>query len=599
MTGSDERNNPTRRDLGRIAAAVGGTIAAAQIPSSATAQSSRSSQQKGQSASQGPRRNRSGKPNILFVFTDQERYRTDWPAKLNLPAHEKLQNRGVTFQNHYCPATMCTSSRSVMLTGLTTVDNGMFENCDMRYVGNLPTNIPTLGHMLRKAGYYTAYKGKWHLNRDFDNTEEKLLTKEMEAYGFADYFSPGDIIGHTLGGYHFDQLVAGSAVTWLRKNARPLTDESKPWALFVSLVNPHDIMYYNTDLPGRPVQDTGYLMKHAAPAPNNSFYKATWNDPVASTLREPLDAPGRPKAHGEFLKVWNYVLGHIPLEEDRWRRFNDFYINSIRAVDAQLSNILSELDALNLSDNTIIVFTSDHGEAGGAHGLHGKGPFAYEETMHLPMFIVHPDVNGGQSCKALTGHIDFAPTLLSMAGASAEQIASYAGRELPGKNISSVMTSPGSAGVNALHEGVLFTYSGLVTNDSEIFRINTEAKIQGKKPVVQLIKEGYRPDMKKRGSMRTVFDGRYKFSRYFSPLERNSPKTIEDLYAWNDVELFDLKSDPKETRNLAINQKANAKLIMTMNAKLEAVIKAEIGKDDGREMPNIPTVDWTINKVDL
>lgn len=494
---------------------------------------------------------------------------------------------------------MCTSSRSVIFTGLTTVDNGMFENTDMRYVGNLSTKLPTLGHMLRKAGYYTAYKGKWHLNRDFDNNEDRLLTNEMEAYGFADYFSPGDIIGHTLGGYQFDHLVAGSAVTWLRKKGRPLTDEQKPWALFCSLVNPHDIMYFNTDLPGQPVQDSGFLMRHAAHAPNHTFYRASWNDSVASTLREPLDAPGRPKAHGEFLKVWNYVLGYIPLEEDRWRRFNDFYINSIRAVDQQLNRILAELDALSLADNTIIVFTSDHGEAGGAHGLHGKGPFAYEETMHLPMFIVHPDVKGGQDCKSLTGHIDFVPTLMSMAGASADQIASFAGRELPGKNISNVMTSPGSAGVQDLREGVLFTYSGLGTNDSEIFRINTEAKIKGKKPIVELVKEGYRPDMKKRGSMRTVFDGRYKFSRYFSPLDRNSPKTIDELYAWNDVELFDLKSDPSESKNLAIDRNANAKLIMTMSAKLEAVIKSEIGKDDGREMPDIPAVDWTVSKADL
>ena len=585
----------TRRSMMKLAAgAAGGVFAAPMLAGAAHAQSA-----KKRNSPASRRTTRSGKPNILFVFTDQERYRTKWPTGLSLPGHERLQKTGTTFHNHYCPATMCTSSRSVMLTGLTTVDNGMFENCDMRYVGNLSTKIPTIGHLLRKLGYYTAYKGKWHLNREFDHNEEVLLTKQMEEYGFADYFSPGDIIGHTLGGYHFDELVAGSAVAWLRKNGRHLTDDHKPWAMFVSLVNPHDIMYFNTDLPGRPVQDTGYLMKHAAPAPNNAFYKAKWDDPIASSLREPLDAPGRPKAHGEFLKVWNYVLGYIPLEQDRWRRFNDFYINSIRAVDEQLNHILSELDALSLSDNTIIVFTSDHGEGGGAHGLHGKGPFAYEETMHLPMLMVHPDVGGGQTCSALTGHIDFVPTLMTMAGASADQIASFAGRELPGKNIGSIMSSPGSAGVNSLRESVLFTYSGLVTNDSEIYRINTEAKIAGKKTIVEMVKEGYRPDMKKRGSMRTAFDGRYKFSRYFSPVDRNSPKTIDELYSWNDVELFDLKNDPTEMKNLAVNRSQNGKVIMEMSEKLERVIRAEIGKDDGREMPNIPTVDWTINRVDL
>ena len=300
-----------------------------------------------------------------------------------------------------------------------------------------------------------------------------------------------------------------------------------------------------------------------------------------------------------MISVWDYVLGHIPLEQERWRRFNDYYINCTRHVDLQIDTILKELDALGLAENTIIVFTSDHGEAAGAHGLHGKGPFAYQETMHLPMHIVHPDVQGGQDCQALTGHIDFVPTLLSMAGVKPGQVSEIAGQDLPGRDISAVLTNPPSADVHAVRDSVLFTYSGLVTNDHEIFKLNAEAKAAGKKPMVELIKAGYRPDMKKRGSLRTVFDGRYKFSRYFSPVERNQPKTIEELYQWNDVELFDLKNDSVEMKNLAINKSGNSKLIMTMSTKLEAIIKAEIGIDDGREMPNIPTVDWTIEKVDL
>lgn len=494
---------------------------------------------------------------------------------------------------------MCTSSRSVMLTGLTTVDNGMFENCDMPYVKNLSTKIPTVGHMLRKLNYYTAYKGKWHLNRNFDHNDEVLLTKEMEEYGFADYYHPGDIIGHTLGGYTYDHLVAGSAVTWLRKRGSALTEEQKPWALFVSLVNPHDVMYFNTDTAGEKVQDTGHLLNHAARAPNHPLYKATWDEPLPKSLLEPMKAPGRPKAHGEFIKCWDYYLGHIPLEEDRWRRFNDYYINCTRAVDLQLNTLLTELDALGLSENTVIIFTSDHGEAAGSHGLHGKGPFAYKETMHLPMMVVHPDVDGGQDCKSLTGHIDFVPTLLSMAGASPTRIAEIAGRELPGKDFSPVLTSPGDAKVHAVRDSVLFTFSGIATNDSEVMRIASEAKLLGKKPIVQLVKEGYWPDMKKRGSVRTMFDGRHKFSRYFSPLDRNSPKTIDELYQWNDVELFDHKDDAEEVNNLAADKSRNAEIIMTMNAKLEAIIRAEIGKDDGREMPHLPTVDWTIERVDL
>ena len=88
---------------------------------------------------------------------------------------------------------------------------------------------------------------------------------------------------------------------------------------------------------------------------------------------------------------------------------------------------------MKLSENTIVVFTSDHGEMAGAHGLHGKGPFAYEETTHLPFYIVHPDVRGGQDCQALSGHIDVVPTLLAMAGVGPGKSGELARRTLPGK----------------------------------------------------------------------------------------------------------------------------------------------------------------------
>lgn len=85
-----------------------------------------------------------------------------------------------------------------MLTGLQTPDNRMFENADMPWVQALSTHVPTIGHMLRRAGYYTAYKGKWHLNREFDREQpDRLFTREMEAYGFADFVWPGDVLART------------------------------------------------------------------------------------------------------------------------------------------------------------------------------------------------------------------------------------------------------------------------------------------------------------------------------------------------------------------------------------------------------------------
>jgi arylsulfatase len=543
---------------------------------------------------------RSSRPNILFVFTDQERYQANLPKGLSLPGHERLRKRGVTFTNHQCPATMCTSSRSVMLTGLQTPDNGMFENLDLPWMHDLPLTTPTFGHMLRKAGYYTAYKGKWHLSREFDTKSiEKFMTPEMEKYGFADNFSPGDLIGHTLGGYSFDHITAGSAISWLRTKGRPLSDDGKPWCMVASFVNPHDIMYFNTDAPGESVQDTGRLNLHAARAPEHALYSATWDVPIPASLRQPFDAPGRPRAHGEFDRVWDHFLGDIPLEDVRWKRFNDYYVNCQRNVDQSLEALLAELDSLALAQNTIVVYTSDHGEMAGAHGLRGKGPFAYSETNHLPFYIVHPDVKGGQQCPSLSSHIDFVPTLLALAGVKEDRVGELAGRSLPGKDLSSLLANPGSRPVDAVRAATLFTYSGLASNDSGVFDFAAKAALAGKDPKEEAKQQGFKPDLKKRGHVRSAFDGRYRFTRYFSPLDHNSPATIDDLFKWNDVELYDLQSDPGEVSNLANDRTRNGPLLMTMNGKLEAAIKAEIGKDDGRELPDIPNVTWGIDRIDL
>ena len=82
------------------------------------------------------------------------------------------------------------------------------------------------------------------------------------------------------------------------------------------------------------MQDTGVLFRQPSLAPNSELYKASWDMPLAKSLTQPFDAPGRPKAHHEFNEMWSYVLGRIPPEEDRWRRFGDFYVNSLSGISA-------------------------------------------------------------------------------------------------------------------------------------------------------------------------------------------------------------------------------------------------------------------------
>ena len=101
----------------------------------------------------------------------------------------------------------------------------------------------------------------------------------------------------------------------------------------------------------------------------------------------------------------------------------------------------------------------------------------------------------------------------------------------------------------------------------------------------KLKEAGLHPDMRKRGAIRSVFDGRYQFTRYFSPKQHNRPTTIEELLELNDVELFDHLNDPDELDNLAMDLEKNADLLLVMNAKLNRLIDGEVGEYVGQMLP--------------
>ena len=93
------------------------------------------------------------------------------------------------------------------------------------------------------------------------------------------------------------------------------------------------------------------------------------------------------------------------------------------------------------------------------------------------------------------------------------------------------------------------------------------------------------PDLSKRGFLAMTFDGRYKFGRYYAPNNFNTPKTLEEILAWNDLELFDLKVDPEEKNNLALNPEQNKALILRMNTLLNELMAREVGVNDGKFLP--------------
>src|SRR5215813_5350254 len=353
----------------------------------------------------------SGPYNILFILTDQERFFRpgELPRDYRLPAHERLAKKGIVFENHQINSCVCSPSRSVLYTGRHIQQTKVFDNVNFPWIANMSTDMPTLGDMLRAAGYYTAYKGKWHLTKEFETvnslgTPEKIFTKEMEAYGFSDYFGVGDIIAHTRGGYLHDGIISAMSVNWLRGRGMELAAHGKPWFLAVNLVNPHDIMFFDTDRPGEKVQARN-ILGHIKSEPANPLYAKQWAFELPATYSQRLDAPGRPAAHADYLKSHDALVGHIPNEDWRWRRRHNYYLNCLRDVDRNIVPLLDELEALGLASRTIIVLTSDHGDLDGAHRLHSKGATSYREQNNVPLIVVHPAHAGGKRCKAVTSHL--------------------------------------------------------------------------------------------------------------------------------------------------------------------------------------------------
>jgi arylsulfatase len=433
----------------------------------------------------------------------------------------------------------------------------------------MSTDIETVGDMLRKQGYYTAYKGKWHLTEEFEtinklHAPKKLLSEEMEAYGFSDYFGVGDIIAHTEGGYMHDNVISAMSRSWLRGKGEQLRTERKPWFMAVNLVNPHDVMYYNTDLHGQNEQ-TSQAMLRINRDPQSALYQDQWDVQLPGSRQQSINEKGRPTAHLDYRNSRGVMVGIVPDDDARWKRLNNYYFNCIKDVDNNIFEILNELDDLGIADNTIVIYTSDHGELAGAHGLAGKGATAYREQNNVPFIISHPSYSGNKRCKAVTSHVDIATTSTN---------------GLPGKDISTLLENPETASTDALREGALYNYNMFAYVDQDFFASIGKFLAAGGSPD-DLPNQGFKPNLKKRGAIRSIYDGQYKFNRYYSPLEHHIPKTIEQLLANNDIELYDLINDPLEMNNLAIDTNKHGDV-------------HEVGDDVGQMLPTIEGTDWKL-----
>ncbi|SUA74505.1 sulfatase-like hydrolase/transferase [Pandoraea pnomenusa] len=523
--------------------------------------------------------------NILFILTDQERHFDKWPFPV--PGRERLRREGVTFVNHQIAACVCSPSRSTVYTGQHIQHTRVFDNCGIPWQPDMSTDIRTIGHMMRDVGYHAAYLGKWHLSGKLHHNHTPYDTPTQEyhdlikAYGFDDYFGVGDLIGRVRGGYTYDGLTTSSAVSWLRGRGAQLAGESKPWFMAVNLVNPHDAMFLNTDPVGVNAQNDSRPTLGNARPPKDRLYETHWNVPLASTRKQAYDAPGRPAAHGVYNASEGVLVGDYPLDDARLQVYQDYYFNCIRDCDTHVVTLLDTLRELGLDKNTIVVMSADHGDHVGAHKLVGKGPTTYREQNHVPLVIRHPAYPGGKQCAALSSHVDITPTLLGLTGLDAASIARVAGDAVRGHDLTPLLRRPERHAVDAVRADALFNYAMLLFYDSEwVAQEYATLRTKGM-PIEEIHRRviARQPDFRHRGMIRSVFDGRYRFSRYFSPTQFNRPTSLEALFANNDVELYDLHADPTESNNLALDSRANGALLMAMNARLNDRLDAEVGED--------------------
>lgn len=272
------------------------------------------------------------RPNILLLLTDQQRIDTIQALgsafAARTPHLDSLVRAGVSFDHAYCTAPVCSPSRATLMTGLHPHAAGVPGNLGAGSPPLSPT-IPTVGKMLRAAGYQTVYHGKWHLGGD------------LHEHGFE--------VAEECSHDESTRLLASRF--W---KDRDWMNNDRPFFHVVSYLNPHDHYFYD-------------------PAAQVEGFKRPWHNTQPEGPAAQAIAARRPD--------W---------PEERWGAYFAFYENLIERVDADIGETLHQLRCSGFFGNTWIIFTSDHGDMAGEHGLPFKGPFGYEGVTNVPLVIVPP-----------------------------------------------------------------------------------------------------------------------------------------------------------------------------------------------------------------
>jgi choline-sulfatase len=378
-------------------------------------------------------------PNIIVLMTDQERHHIHWPAgwtEKNLPSLQRLKRNGLYFKRAYTAATQCSPSRALMMSGRFAPTNRVTQT--FIWPGLQHQNrVPNIASLLKeKAGYEVVWKGKWHLsfaanaapgNGGKDWRPEDIKVME-ERYGWSGWNPPdaGDSMTRvvtdqfgtydglaTLGGGNpnndgryingVDPSAKGqtpgvggeSTVDFLKNRAPKL---GKPFCLFVSLVNPHDVGVFPNGWKTAGYQHEAFINLGIDLPPNYAD-----------------DLSRKPKVQKATRDSYNKSA--TLSTQQLLNEYVNFYAYLHTVVDKHITTVLDTLDETGLMDNTIILRLADHGEGGLSHGMREKAYTMYEEMIHVPLIVHNPKLYPEpRETEALYNHLDLLPTILDLAG---------------------------------------------------------------------------------------------------------------------------------------------------------------------------------------
>jgi arylsulfatase A-like enzyme len=336
-------------------------------------------------------------PNILYVMADDHAAHaiSAYGSRINqTPNLDRLAREGLLLENCFCVNSICTPSRACILTGKYSHKNGVpvFNHID--------GSQPTVAKHLQAAGYYTAMIGKWHLGSVPTGFDRWIILPGQGVYHNPAFF---DAQGkHVFQGYVTD-IITDLAIETLKR--RP---QDKPFFIMCHHKAPHRnwqpdakhaAMYDDRDIPEPPTLRDNYASR------TDAAREATMTIDKHLT-RSDLKMDPPPGLSGDELLKWKY------------QRFIKDYLRCIASIDDNMGRLLKYLDDTGLSQNTVVIYSSDQGFFLGDHGWFDKR-FIYEESIRMPFLVRWPGViRPGSVAKAMALNVDFAPTFLEMAGAA-------------------------------------------------------------------------------------------------------------------------------------------------------------------------------------